>query len=293
MVTMSSLSEQRILLRDESASRTGRANGDEDPLHAVFALQRDEGVAISTVAAFGLHLMLAGGMALSLLTADIAGWNKLLSRAVGEQMAQTYDVEVQKEAPKEVPKEEPKEEPIVQKADPKEVVPKEAPAPAAAQAGAVLTQAPDPNEPVDLTNTGFVSGSGSTYAGGNTASTGTSTSAVYAKAARADGVVGGTGTGAAVDKSRAAARSGSGSWDDCPFPPEADSEQIDQAYVTLQVTVAPSGDPASVAILNDPGHGFGREAKKCAMRKKYTSALDREGNPVGGTTPAFRVRFER
>lgn len=290
-MAMSSLSEQRILIREGESRASSR--DDQEPLSRIYAIDDAASVGIAAVAAFLLHSSVAVAFGVSLLGVDIANWNKLLSRAIGEQMAQTYDVEVQKEVPKEEPKQEPvPEEKPIQKADPKEE-PKEAPAPAAAQAGAVLTQAPDPNEVVDLSNNGFVTGSGSTYAGGNTLSNGTSTQAVYAKGARADGVAGGTGTGPAVDKSRAAARSGSSSWDDCPFPPEADAEQIDQASVTLQVTLAPSGDPASVAVLSDPGHGFGREAKKCAMRKKYTGALDREGNPIGGVTPPFRVRFER
>ena len=61
----------------------------------------------------------------------------------------------------------------------------------------------------------------------------------------------------------------------------------------IQVKVKPDGSPENVTVVQDPGHGFGREARKCAMRKKYSQGLDPDGNPVGGTTKPFRVRFER
>jgi periplasmic protein TonB len=163
----------------------------------------------------------------------------------------------------------------------------------------VLTQEPSPNEPVDLTGNSFVTGSGSTYAGGVTQANGTSKTAVYNPAAVATGVPGGTGTAPApppppkVDKSKVAGLLGSVDWNDCPFPPEADAEQRDQAFVMIQVKVKPDGSPENVTVLQDPGFGFGREARKCAMRKKYSQALDADGNPIGGQTKPFRVRFER
>jgi protein TonB len=61
----------------------------------------------------------------------------------------------------------------------------------------------------------------------------------------------------------------------------------------IQVKVKPDGSPENVSVIQDPGHGFGREARKCAMRKKYSQGLDPDGNAIGGTTKPFRVRFER
>lgn len=61
----------------------------------------------------------------------------------------------------------------------------------------------------------------------------------------------------------------------------------------IQVTVKPDGSAESVNVLQDPGHGFGREARKCAMRKRYSQGLDVDGNAIGGITKPFRVRFER
>jgi hypothetical protein len=46
-------------------------------------------------------------------------------------------------------------------------------------------------------------------------------------------------------------------------------------------------------VLADPGNGFGREARRCAMAKRYAAALDRDGGAIAGTTRPFRVHFSR
>jgi periplasmic protein TonB len=96
----------------------------------------------------------------------------------------------------------------------------------------------------------------------------------------------------ALDRSRPACLGGAGEWR-CPFPPEADIAQVDDAFVTLQVDVAPNGAPSRVQVLSDPGNGFGREARRCAMGERYVTALDRDGTRVAGTTRPFRVHFSR
>jgi len=101
-----------------------------------------------------------------------------------------------------------------------------------------------------------------------------------------------TGPAVSVDRSRAAGVAGSKDWN-CPFPPEADSEQIDQAFPTIQVAVRADGTPEKVTVLSDPGHGFGRAATRCAMMQRYETALDHDGNPIAGLTKSLRVRFER
>ena len=65
---------------------------------------------------------------------------------------------------------------------------------------------------------------------------------------------------------RAASLGGSADWN-CPFPPEADTAQMDEASVMLQVDVRPDGTAGTVTVLSDPGSGFGREARRCAGRK--------------------------
>jgi periplasmic protein TonB len=172
------------------------------------------------------------------------------------------------------------------------------PPPAAAQAGKVLTQEPDPNEPVDLTGDGFVSGTGDRFAGGVTASSGTATTAVRDLRAQPDGVgkalpgpVATAPTG--PDLSRAASNMGGSYWNDCEFPAEADIEGIDSAVVQMSVTVGPDGRAKSVTILRDPGNGFGRTARSCAFRKAYSAGLDRAGKPITMSTAPFTVRFTR
>jgi periplasmic protein TonB len=181
---------------------------------------------------------------------------------------------------------------------PKAEEPPSAPPPAAAEAGKVLTAEPDPDEPVDLTGDGFVSGIGERFAGGVTASTGTGKTAVRAPQAAATG----TGTGSrlpvgpavgAKDLSRPAGVTPGSDWQDCGFPPEADQEGVNFARVTIAVTVRPDGRPRSVAIIKDPGYGFGSVAQRCALRKTYQTALNREGVAIEQTTAPFSVKFVR
>jgi protein TonB len=78
----------------------------------------------------------------------------------------------------------------------------------------------------------------------------------------------------------------------CPFPPEADTAQVDEALVTLDITVRPDGTPAAVRIVSDPGNGFGRMAYQCAMRQRFVTALDPDGNSIQGVVRA-PVHFNR
>jgi protein TonB len=173
------------------------------------------------------------------------------------------------------------------------------PPPAPAQAGKVLTAEKDPNEPEDFTDQGFTTGDGERYSGGTTTSTGTSKTAVPGPVAKKGGVEGGKGTNpiaqqgpsTTADSSKPAVPV-SRNWN-CGFPPEADFDQIDYATVTISVTVGTDGRAKSVNIMSDPGHGFGRLAKSCAMRMQYNVGLDKDGNPVVKTTSPFPVRFTR
>jgi len=239
---------------------------------------------------------MAAGATAAALFDEIFAWQRGLRDVIAYRLSE-YEIDIVKEAPPPPPPDEPKPEPEQPKPIAKDDTPPPPP-PAPAEAGKVLTSEPDPDAPVDLTNT-FVTGSGSTYAGGSTSADGTSKKAVYNPAAVPTGVPGGTGTAPAPvvvrkdDKSRPPGLLGSVDWNDCPFPGEADTEQIDQAFVMIQVKVKADGSPERVEVLQDPGHGFGREARKCAMRKRYAEAHDADGNAIGGTTRPFRVRFER
>ncbi len=162
----------------------------------------------------------------------------------------------------------------------------------------MLTSDPDPDEPLDLTGDGFLQGDADRYAGGTTSSTGTSKVAVRgptkpdSTAKPSNRPVGPPAAAApAVDKSRAP-RPTTSNWN-CGFPPEADFDQIDYATVTLAVTVGTDGRAKSVSILSDPGHGFGRLARSCAMRMQYQIGYDKAGSAVAKTTRPFPVRFTR
>jgi protein TonB len=174
---------------------------------------------------------------------------------------------------------------------------------AAAQAGRVLTAEPAPEEPLDLTGEGFVSGDSDRFAGGVTASRGMSEAAVRDRSARGDGVIGGTGRPSAevaqprppiqrgADRSRPALPK-STNWS-CGFPAAANAAGVDFARVRLVVTVGLDGRARSVAVQSDPGDGFGEQARRCAYGRSYQTAHDSSGRPVTRTTPPFWVTFTR
>jgi protein TonB len=282
--------------------RVGVVVASRDPLDRVLTLGRAawRGIALGVVFTLIAHGTAAARAAL--IPLELIHWNMKVGGRIKERLWASYDIDVVRAPPPKV--EETKPEPEEHKPPPAPPPPKaqdkepEPPPPAAAaQAGKALAMDQDPNEPVDMTNT-IVQGAGSTYAGGTTAAAGTSTVAVRDPNAKPGGTPGGSGTGPVVapqgpDKTRTAGLLGSTEWNDCPFPQEADAEQIDEAQVTIQVHVKPNGRAEKVVVLSDPGHGFGREARLCAMRKSFQIALDREGTPIAGVTKPFRVRFER
>jgi protein TonB len=148
----------------------------------------------------------------------------------------------------------------------------------------VLAAEPD-DEPIDQTGNTFVQGNADYYAGGVTAARGTAKQAVRSQTARPDGVVGAPNTGTAaasgIDRSRNAAVVRR-DWD-CPFPPEAELEQVNAMAVTVAVVVSAQGAPLEAKPLSDPGFGFGRAAQRCAMRQPYSAALGRSGLPRAST----------
>ena len=177
-------------------------------------------------------------------------------------------LKVAKVAPEPTPVEPPPEPP----AEP----PKAAePPPEAAQAAQAVTALD--NAPTAASDT-IVTGDGAAYAGGTTQRGGTATHAVSAANARAGGVPNGTGD-TPVDRSQKPRLAGGTDWS-CPFPPEAEEDGIDRAVVGLEVEIGVDGSVRGVSVHNDPGSGFGREARACALRKRWLPALDRSGQPV-------------
>lgn len=233
---------------------------------------------------------------------------------IHEYLWASYDVEMEQEKPKEKPPEPEKVEedkapeaaPVINTPPPTKAPPTEKkapePPPQAAAAGQVLTAKEDPNAPVDFLGDTIVQGDAGTYAGGVTDSKGTSKDAVYDKRAKGGDFDGGNGSGEAPtaqpapqgpDLSKPASPA-SRDWN-CShlFPPEADEADVNQAVVSVIVTVRPDGSPGAVKVVADPGNGFGRAARTCALSQRYSAALDRDGKATTGSTPPFTVRFTR
>lgn len=241
---------------------------------------------------------------------EVSRFAESVQRAVQARLNATIDVEQfepPEPEPEPIPEAEPETEatpvepvePIAQPVESVSAPTEDAPPPAAAEAGQVLTSEPDPDEPLDLTGEGFITGKGTRFAGGETAADGTSNKAVRDPNAVGGGVPGSQGKteGASgpppIDRSQPAGLPPNANWSACPFPPEADAENVHQARVRLVVVVSPSGKPTSVTVLGDPGYGFAREARRCAMRFRYPAGLDKMGNPTTRSTQPFVVRFQR
>lgn len=242
----------------------------------------------------GAHVVV--GLAIAAVVVEPA----LVKQAVA--MADFIEIEAPQPPPEPAPPPEPEPE-VIQKrvavaATPKPVPPTPDPQPeltpappAAAQAAQALTQ----EDVVDLSSS-IVVGSGSKFAGGNTDPAGTSTRAVRTAGAR--GVGGGVTPGGIpavqappVNRARAPRLAGGASWS-CPFPPEADVAGVNQASVSLRVSVGATGSVSGVQVTAEPGYGFGRAAKRCAMNKRWDPGLDASGRVVDATA-VVNVRFVR
>lgn len=259
------------------------------PLARVLDIGGDKAVRVMavaivlTIAAHGIAAVRA-----AYIHAEMIAWTMRLDAVIDRMLTQTVDIETMRAPePKVAEKKDDPPPPPPEKMDVKQA----APAPAA-QAAQVV--AANPDQPYDFGDNVFTVGNSARYAGGATMSDGKNQKAVVAAAVAPAGT--GNGAGAqpqitSVDLSRTAELAGSGEWR-CPFPPEADADQVDEASAVIEVTVGADGRASGARILSDPGHGFGREARACAMRESYVPALDRDGRAVA-SSKKFRVKFER
>lgn len=283
---------------------------------------------LAAVMVLGEHVTRVGavmGLVLALATHGTASVKAISSLMEMQRAAQeiraalheflwaSYEIEVDRPAPlPDAPKPpEPEAPPPEPELAPKLPEPSAKPEPAVkdepydtppppSQAAAVLTAAPSADEPEDLTKEGFVTGDGTGPGFGRVSAAGTGTAATWNPKAAVGGRPGATGTGAVApppapvgpDLSRPPGLVGGTSWS-CSFPAEADTDQIDQAAVSILVTVRADGTPSSVRVLSDPGHGFGRAARACALSRRFTPGTDRSGNPITVTSPPITVRFTR
>jgi protein TonB len=135
--------------------------------------------------------------------------------------------------------------------------------------------------------------------GGVTAGTGKGKRAVYNRGASPDGVIGGKGKAPAPpppppgpDLSRPAQQAPGNRLSQCPWPPEADIEQINFMRVNVVISMDANGKAMSANVPNDPGYGFGRAASRCAMRDPWVPPLDRAGKAQPGTI-SINLTFKR
>jgi|GEM_PF-3029590 len=120
--------------------------------------------------------------------------------------------------------------------------------------------------------------------GGTGAPGGTGTGATGAK----NGVVGGTGVSAAQPITLSLK-----DWR-CPWPEDAEYEDFDQQVVSIRVVVDAEGRVEKADVLQDPGYGFGRAVRDCAMRQRaFVPAKDASGRAIKAVSPAINVRFVR
>ncbi|WP_437825207.1 energy transducer TonB [Sorangium sp. So ce1153] len=297
-----------------AAGRAGDRRRAADPLAAVLTL----GDRASRVGAFlGVTLALTSHSAASaraIVSGSLHDMRQMVEEmrvGIHDYLWAMYEVDVtppkvEEPKPPEPEPPAPEPEPVPKVAPPPQAntpPPKDdpyEPPPAAAEAAKVLTREPDPEEVLDMTDRGIASGEGQGVGYGQVAGAGTAKAPTFNPNAKVGGVVGGKGTGdpvpppvpAGPDRSAPAGLVGSSQWN-CPFPPESDVDQIDQAKVVLMITVRPDGSPLSVKVVSDPGHGFGRAARMCALSRRYTPQKDRAGSPITGTTPPLTVNFTR
>lgn len=76
----------------------------------------------------------------------------------------------------------------------------------------------------------------------------------------------------------------------CPLPQEALQRGLNEADVIVRVEVDSQNRLLGVEPVRDPGYGFFAAARRCAQQKRWLSALDRDGRPVGATQ-LVRIQF--
>jgi protein TonB len=255
-----------------------------DPLDRILDIGGKKAVRIMA-GAIAATLLFHGAAAArtAYIHAEVIAWTLHLDAVIDVKLAQQVDIETETPAAKHIVEEERRMDPVpVTHMDPQQQV-------VAAKASQILARTDDV---LDFSDNVFTVGNSERFSGGNTMSKGTNDKPPETQKVAEKGVMQAPPPQImAVDLSRTATLAGSGEWR-CPFPSEADSDQVDEAAAIIEVIVNATGKAQSASILQDPGHGFGREARACAMRESYVPALDKAGSPVV-SSKKFRVKFER
>jgi protein TonB len=161
--------------------------------------------------------------------------------------------------------------------------------PPPAEPGRIIAREPRTDVPVDLTKDAFVIGGATAYAGGTTTAQGTNKVAV--SSSRVDPNAPPLAHTGEADRTRPVSLNND-EWR-CPWPPEADTERIDEQSVVIRVKVRVDGTATSARVVADPGHGFGQAAVACALATRFLPARDQAGRPIEAESPPVRVRFTR
>ena len=223
----------------------------------------------------------------SRLGSSLGPWTAEMSARVHEAIAMERSVEVTPPPPAAPPSPAPAEEAphVVVSRTPRAPHAQPSHATAPAQAGHLAAAAP---EPADFTGTAFIVGTGTSYAGGATTSSGTSRKAAMGPVAPEAPKSGPAGT-----RSQARPVSLDQSAWNCPWPAEADAEQVNEQTVVLRATVGVDGRAEHVDVISDPGFGFGAAARLCAQRTRFEPARNAAGQPIPAESPPVRVHFYR
>jgi protein TonB len=255
----------------------------------VFAGERGGRDARLAACALAVLILYGGALGLSeVLGAPVANWSAEMAARIHDEIARERAVDLSPPPPPAPPPQvEPPPPPpaAVRAPRPVRATAARAAAPSPpAQAGKLTAVA---NAPVDLTGAAFVVGGAATFPGGVTAAQGT-------------GVKPGTAAAmpnAAADRARAPSRARPVSLDQaawsCPWPAEADAEQVNEKTVVLRVRVRADGHADAVDVLSDPGFGFGVAARGCALATRFEPARDADGRPTTALSAPIRVHFYR
>jgi protein TonB len=171
-------------------------------------------------------------------------------------------------------------------APPEATLPSEVQQPA--DAGRVVAADEGATEPLDFTRFSIRVGHGPRFAGGVTASSGSSARAVHTPVVDRGAH---PNAGAGVSRARPVGPPRR-DWD-CPWPAEAAALSVDEQFVVVRAVVRADGTVASAQLISDPGYGFGEVALACARKQRFPAATDDDGRPITATSPPIHVRFTR
>jgi protein TonB len=220
---------------------------------------------VAWLLALGVHLVL--WYAASQTEPSLEIWSARMAALIHEDLSEQAPVEIETPSEPEI-EPRPKPKPRVRRV----AGPKPAPPAAAAQ---VISVEAKPTGPVDLTDNTFIVGNSKTYVGGITTSKGTGTKPIMDRPSLARSV-----------------QLSANEWR-CEWPASAVNEEIYEQFVVLRVVVAADGKVENATVVTDPGYGFGDAAVACALRTRFSPALDADGKPIRATSPSIRVRFTR